>query len=138
MSIKHPERRAASLFLSLIACAAALNACAATNPLPIDAAPYVGPAIRFEHGERTHIAIFAMPTSGWGLKFDRTRERFDAQQAFVTLTRPGSTEITSQAIVDQSVDTRVRLTHNVEVFARIAEKGQPEAGYRRVAQAPHR
>jgi hypothetical protein len=115
-----------------------LSACAATNPLPIDPVPYAGPDLRIEQGERTHVAVFTMPAGGWGLKFDRVRERFDAHQVFVTLRRPGPTEITSQALVEQSVDTRVRVSHNVEVYARIAEKDQPGTGYRRAGQAPSR
>ncbi|MBL8746411.1 MAG: protease complex subunit PrcB family protein [Phycisphaerae bacterium] len=133
-----PSRKRTGLVAGIIGCAAILNACASTIPLPIDDAPYVGPAVRIEPGERDHVAVFTMPTGGWGLKFDRVRERFDAQQVFVTLRRPASTEITSQAIVEQSVDTRVRLKNSVEVYARIEEKGQPESGYRRVANAAHR
>lgn len=108
-----------------------LSACASTNPITIDPAPYTGPAMTIEHGERTHIATFSMPTGGWGLKFDRSRERFDAHQVFVSIRRPGSDVVTSQSVVEQSLDTRVRLAHKVEVFARML--GDEEtAGYRLV------
>jgi hypothetical protein len=107
-----------------------LSACASTNPITIDPSPYAGPAVTIEPGERTHVATFTMPTGGWGLKFDRVRERFEAHQVFVTLLRPGATEITSQALVDQAVDTRVRLSHHVEVYARTIEKDVEAGGYR--------
>lgn len=111
------------------------SACASVAPITIDPATYTGPAARIEPGERTHIATFTMPTGGWGLKFDRSRERFDAHQVFVSLRRPDPNEVTSQAVVDQSVDTRVRHAHDVEVYARIVGDEQPGSGYRFVQRA---
>lgn len=114
-----------------------LTACA-SNPIPIDPAPYAGPDLRIEAGERNHIAVFTMPTGGWGLTFDRTRERFDARQVFITLKRPDPTQAVTQAVVDQRADTRTRLSSNVEVFARITEKDSPNPPYRLAGRAEKR
>lgn len=107
-----------------------------TGPaIVIDPAPYAGPAMRIEAGERDHVAVFTMPTGGWGLRFDRVRERYDAQEVFLTLRKPGANEAATQALVEQRVDTRVRLGRGVEVYARIEEMGAEKGGYRRVGGA---
>jgi hypothetical protein len=113
-----------------------LGACGSTPPIVIDPAPYAGPSMSFEAGARDHVAVFTMPTGGWGLRFDRVRDGFEAQQVFVTLAPPssGSGGAATPAVVEQRVATRVRLGRGVEVFARIAEKDQPPGGYRFVAR----
>lgn len=123
--------------MSLLAALLIMPGCAGPSVV-IDPAPYAGPEVRLVAGERTHLALFTMPTGGWGLKFERVRDRFEAQQVFVTLHRPAPTANTSQASVEQLVDTRVRLSRNVELFARIEDGDKPAPGYRSAVRTEKR
>lgn len=118
--------------------AGGVGAGCAQPAIVIDPGAYAGPPLHIEPGERNHMAVFTMPSGGWGLTFDRTRDRFEARQVFMTLRRPEPTHAATQALVEQRADTRTPLSLDVEVYARIAEKDAPNPSYRLAGRAEKR
>lgn len=117
----------------LVVLAAGLAGCSRSRAIVIDPLPYAGPEVRFAATEKTHLAIFTVPSGGWSAERDLVRDRFDARQVFVTLRRPAPTQITTQAITEHQVDTDVRLTENVEVFTRVMSGAAEESTAYRLA-----
>ncbi|MDX2114977.1 MAG: protease complex subunit PrcB family protein [Planctomycetota bacterium] len=103
--------------------------CSRTPPIFVEPGAFQGPALSIDSASyRTHIATFTLPSGGWSMELDSIREQFDLKQVFVTLREPGAGELVTQSLVEQSLDTRVRTTSNVEVYARVVPRATSAAG----------
>ena len=130
----HELQRRPSLLLAASTLCLALTACrSGPRAVSIDPAAYAGPEIRITPGSRTHIVSFTAPTGGWSLTLDTVRDEFEKRRAFITIIAPGTTELTTQALVEHTLDSQVSLLQNLEVYVRTAARDEPMPGSYRLA-----
>jgi hypothetical protein len=90
-------------------------------PEPSDQA-FVGPEISLAPSvEQEQILIAQLPTPGWELTLDATREAYRRTNVFVTFRKPNPAFVYPQVIVTQRLATTVRSGIPIVVYARILE-----------------
>lgn len=122
----------------LAVCLAAAQSGCAGGPRRLDIGPgsFTTLPVELRAGARTHMAVFTAPSAGWGVRLDLVRERFEAQEVFVTVTLPGPSQASAQVLVEHAVDTTVLLTSAVVVYARTQRAEGSTGAYERAAFSP--
>lgn len=114
----------AAVVLTLAACSAELK----VNP-----EIYRGPLITHEADGGRHVVVAELPSPGWQVEIDATRQSADGTDVYLTLRRPNPTGVYAQQVVTQRVRTRIDDSERLGVLARVAEYAESgEKIYRRV------
>jgi len=83
--------------LALTCLISTMPAGCASKKIAVDhVAPYAGPEVSLRPMAGRTIAVFTVPTGGWGVRFDRTEAAYKQTHVFVTLTTPDPTLTVTQ------------------------------------------
>ena len=94
---------------------------------------YRGPPIGSDTENGFHMVVAELPSPGWALEIDATRESADLTDVFVTLRRPNPAAVYPQQIVTQRAVTRVDEQERLGIVARVVDYSETEdPAYRRV------
>jgi hypothetical protein len=123
------------LIARVVMVAAVLGGCVRKQSAIEPGSPYEGPAIAIISNGPRHTAVLSAPSSGYGVRLDRTEKRFEATEVYMTVTRPDQALMQAQAVVLLNLDTTVPSEERITLFARLRDFGTSGAGepYRRVS-----
>ena len=98
---------------------------------------YHGPPLVLTPGTAGHDVVFTAPTPGWSISLDRSVERFERREIFVTLRRPNPAYSYAQVTVEQRLATGAPTSTTVALFARVIafEAHAKHVPYEEVASA---
>ena len=114
-------------------CGAALMLAGCTSGLNVAPEAYRGPSIASATTSGVHLILAELPSPGWGLEIDATRESADRTDVFLTLRRPNPAAVYPQQVVTQRAVTRVDEDEPLGIVARVIDYGgESDTAYRRV------
>lgn len=82
---------------------------------------YHGPPLTLEVGPSTHEVIFTAPSPGWTISLDRSLDRFERRELFVTIRRPNPAYAYAQVVVEQRLATNAPSTTQTALYARVID-----------------
>ena len=124
------SRRVTGILTATVLLTGLLTGC--SKELKINPEAYRGPALTSEAETGKHLVVATLPSPGWQVEIDATRETADGTDVYITLRRPNPAGVYTQQLVTQRVLTTVDAGEAITVLARIADYSEEsEAAYRR-------
>jgi hypothetical protein len=106
----------------IVVCAAVFTALAGcSRDLKINPEGYRGPRLSRAADGGKHLVVAELPSPGWAVELDATRQRADGTDVFVTLRRPNPAGVYTQQVVTQRMITRVDASEPLGILARVVE-----------------
>lgn len=99
---------------------------------------YHGPPLALQPGSAMFDAVFAAPSPGWTISLDRSLERFEKRELFITIRKPNPEYAYSQVSVEQRLATTAPVSSNTTLFARMLDFGAnaSDVTYEEVTSSP--
>jgi hypothetical protein len=123
-------RRGAGMAFAL-AFAVVLAGC--SSGLKVAPEAYRGPVLTGGAASGVHLIVAELPSPGWSVEIDATRESADRTDVYLTLRRPNPAAVYPQQAVSQRAVTRVDEAEPLGIVARVVDYGSTDdTAYRRV------
>jgi len=121
MRRSHSTPHRSRAWLAPLAAGAGLFAGCTSGPAVDTDSAFQGPELRLESAGRSHIVVMEAPNPGWGIELDRTRDRGNHTEVYVSVTRPNPEFLYTQQIVEKRLATDISSGDMIELYARITD-----------------